>query len=258
MARWNLGPNERGTKVRRMQKALANNSFARALGQGAGFAPGPIDGEMGPKTQAALRDARYAVGFASRKATEAETDYELLAILEKRRQLSAKQRERRVRRIERYQSSVTDEQRLLEVADYWYVHRAASRYSYPTHNPDRMTCPEFPGVAPWTDCSGMVRCMWWQLNQMQPGRWPDPARADYAVWGNSDSFILNARNFGKFIPLGSAQTGDIACYVGGVGHAELVTKRGTVLTNGSEAGPYYRPIAQHSGRLYICRLAPFV
>lgn len=93
--------------------------------------------------------------------------------------------------------------------------------------------------------------MWWQLDRMQPGKWPDPARADYAVWGNSDSFILNARNFGRFVPLGQERVGDIACYVGGVGHAELVVARGRVLTNGSEAGPYYRPIAHHSGKVYI-------
>ena len=138
------------------------------------------------------------------------------------------------------------------VAGYWYSHRDQTRYSYPAHNLSRMRCPKMPGVAAWTDCSGMVRCMWQQLG------WPDPARSNYAVWGNSDSFIANAKAHGRLIALGSERRGDIACYVGGVGHAELVTRRGRVLTNGSDAGPYYKGIAQHSGKLYICRLAPFV
>jgi len=152
----------------------------------------------------------------------------------------------------------TAAEQLLEACAVWYAKRAQTHYSYPQHSAERMDCPPLPGVAPWTDCSGMVRCLWWQLDQKHPGEWPDPAGAAYAVWGNSDSIIDHCRNFGESVALGSERTGDIACYVGGVGHAELVTARGTVLTNGNEAGPYYRPIGRHSGRLYICRLRPFL
>lgn len=146
----------------------------------------------------------------------------------------------------------TKTEQLLEAAGIWYSKRALTHYSYPDHNLERMNCPPLPGVAKWTDCSGMIRCIWKQLG------WPDPAGMNYAIWGNSDAIIQRTRNYGKFIPLGSEKAGDIACYTGGVGHAELVVARGKVLTNGNEAGPYYRAIGQHAGRLYICRLAPFV
>ena len=145
----------------------------------------------------------------------------------------------------------TPTQKLLYAAGVWYSKRALTHYSYPAHNLQRMTCPPLPGVARWTDCSGMIRCIWQQLN------WPDPAGAGYGVWGNSDSFIQQTRNRGKFVSPGSEKAGDIVCYTGGVGHAELVVARGKVLTNGNEAGPYYRGLGQHAGRMYICRLYPF-
>jgi len=152
---------------------------------------------------------------------------------------------------------------LAYVEAYWYSHRNETRYSYPEHSALRMACQLMPGVAPWTDCSGMIRCMWWQLNEACERLgfkhiWPDPAGAGYGVWGNSESFIVQGKKNGKVVRLGAEQHGDIACYTGGVGHAELVTKRGTVLTNGNDAGPYYKGIAQHSGKLTIVRLAPFV
>lgn len=242
-------PPMRGKDVKRLQKALATNPFGRKFGYVNGFGPGPIDGEAGPKTLAACKRAKYCLGYAR---TTKVGGAKLLAYLEKRRLIGPAMRIRRAARILKYNRNMTPTKRLLKVADYWYAHRAQTRYSYPDHNMDRMKCPHFPGVAPWTDCSGMIRCMWQQLG------WPDPAGAGYAVWGNSDSFIAQARAHGKLIPLGQEKAGDIACYVGGVGHAELVVRRGVVLTNGSEAGPYYKPIAQHSGKLYICRLAPFV
>jgi len=237
-------PPMRGSDVKRLQQALANNPFGRKFGYDIGFGPGPIDGEAGPKTLAACKRAKYCLGYASPTKVGGA---KLLAYLSKRKLISPAMRVRRAARILKYNRRMTPAKRLLRVADYWYAHRNETHYSYPDHNLERMKCPRFPGVAPWTDCSGMIRCMWSQLNRMQPGRWPDPAGNDYGVWGNSDSFIAQARKRGKLIPLGQEKLGDIACYVGGVGHAELVIRRGVVLTNGNEAGPYYPKIAQHSG-----------
>jgi hypothetical protein len=149
-------------------------------------------------------------------------------------------------------SKVRAAERLKYAADIWYLKRAQTHYSYPWHNLLRMQCPSLPGVAPWTDCSGMIRCMWKQLG------WPDPTGMGYSTWGNSDAIIQRTRNYGKFISPGNEQLGDIACYTGGVGHAELVISRGLVLTNGNDAGPYHRGLGQHSGSMYICRLFPFV
>jgi hypothetical protein len=143
-------------------------------------------------------------------------------------------------------------QKLQSAVNIWYAKRDQTHYSYPAHNMQRMQTPPLPGVATWTDCSGMIRCMWKQLG------WPDPAGQNYAVWGSSESFIQRAYNYGKFITPGNERLGDIACYRGGVGHAELVVAKGQVLTNGNELGPYYRGLGLHSGKMYIVRLAPFV
>lgn len=101
MGRWILGRTERGTRVRRMQQALSSNSFAPPFDDhDHSFEPGPIDGEMGPLTINAMRRARKCVGFKSiAKATLVESDWLLLAILEKRRQLTKAQRKRRTERI---------------------------------------------------------------------------------------------------------------------------------------------------------------
>lgn len=138
------------------------------------------------------------------------------------------------------------------VSAYWYSHRDASHYSYPSHSAARMQVGAFPSVATWTDCSGMIRCQWHQLG------WPDPAGAGYGIWGNSEGMLAHARAHGRLISRGSERMGDIVTYSGGVGHAELVVARGRVLTNGNEAGPYYRGIGQHSGTMHICRVAPFL
>lgn len=195
-----------------------------------GFA---LTGVMGTQARALLQAYQKSVGLAQTGKWNAPTTEKLKAWYERTHK-------------------PTNEQRLQYAIDVWYAKRDQTHYSYPHHNAQRMTCPPLPGVAPWTDCSGMIRCMWKQLG------WPDPAGQGYAVWGNSDAFIMRARNYGKFIPRGSEKLGDIACYQDGkVGHAELVVSRGRVLTNGNEAGPYYRALGAHSGRLYVCRLAPF-
>jgi len=141
---------------------------------------------------------------------------------------------------------------LLDAVGIWFAKRGQTHYSYPAHSALRMQCPPLPGVAQWTDCSGMIRCIWQQLG------WPDPAATAYRDWGNSEGMLAHARARGKLIPLGNEKLGDIVTYSGGVGHAELVVARGKVFTNGNEAGPYYRAIGKHSGVMHICRLAPFL
>lgn len=140
---------------------------------------------------------------------------------------------------------------LRYLIEFYYAHRAATRYSYPDHNGERMKVPRI-GVPPWTDCSGMIRCQWWQAG------WPDPAGAAYAVSGNSESFIAQTRRVGAFVRPGQERLGDIVCFRGGVGHAQLVTKRGVCLSNGQDAGPLYVPAFAHSGEVFVCRLPPFV
>jgi hypothetical protein len=89
-------PPMRGADVRRLQQALAVNPFARALGQGGGFAPGPIDGIAGAKTIAAIKRAKHALGYPRPNESGG---WLLLAYLEKRRKITPGMRKRREARI---------------------------------------------------------------------------------------------------------------------------------------------------------------
>ena len=94
--------------------------------------------------------------------------------------------------------------------------------------------------------------MWWAC------QFPDPSGTGYR-YGASGTLYQETVHRGRFIPLGQERLGDIAVYgPGGDDHAAIVSSRGTVLSNGMEAGPLYEGITAHSGPLAICRLAPFL
>ena len=95
-------PPMRGADVRRLQRALAANPFARALGQGGGFAPGTIDGIAGAKTLAAIKRAKHALGYQSPNESGG---WLLLAYLEKRRKITPGMRKRREARIAAYEEA---------------------------------------------------------------------------------------------------------------------------------------------------------
>jgi hypothetical protein len=107
-----------------------------------------------------------------------------------------------------------------------------------------------PHVPPWMDCSSWVLTLWWVCD------FPSPC-GTYA-WGSSWTMLDYARNgHARRIPLGLERAGDLAIWTGGVGHVAQVVSRGTVCSNGSEAGPLYEPIGHHSGTPVIYRLRPF-
>lgn len=151
------------------------------------------------------------------------------------------------------------------VQSYWYAHRNATHYSWPAHNPARNDVPDFGirgAVARWTDCSGGIRCMWEQLDRIfrraRTGAWPDPAGTGDADWGSSFTIEANCRRVGRFVSRSEVRFGDIVCFEGGVGHAQLYIRGGQAWSNGQEAGPLYVPAFDHPGRVVICRMPPFV
>lgn len=165
---------------------------------------------------------------------------------------------RTVNRLKRWMSispKATAKKLLLNACAVSYAKRAIIRYSYPYHNAQRWSGIvrriKPPNVPPYADCSSWVIWVYWVCG------FPDPAGTGYR-WGTSETIYYHCRAHGKFIKRGQEQAGDIVVYRGGVGHAELVTARGTVLTNGQDIGPVYRPIGAHSGQMYICRFKPFL
>lgn len=108
-------PPMQGADVRALQVALARNPLGAAFDR-VGFDPGPVDGIAGPKTLAAIEQAKYALGY---KTADRKGGALLLAFLERRRRITPAMRKRRVARIERHDETMARKPKVVRPKWSW-------------------------------------------------------------------------------------------------------------------------------------------
>lgn len=206
-------PLMRGPDIEALQRLLAP------------YNPGPADGVYGPATAAAVRRAKWALGYPEGRC-DGSADPALVAYLEGV-PLPPGYRARREARA-RGAATSTLRERIVAHARWGIAHRAEIHYAElrpidGLHEPRRLPLR--------TDCSGFATlCYAWAGA-------PDPNGIGYSGQGYTGTLLEHM----EAVPLRAAQPGDLVVFGPPPGcHVALVLEPGTdplLCSHGQEAGP---------------------
>jgi len=212
-------PHMSGADVKAAQKLLADNPYGN-------FQPGAVDGEFGPATAAAARQAKWLLGYPEK---ECDDDFgpKLAAYLEGK-PLPAPFKTRRAQRLKEAKSSSGLRATIVELARWGIQHESSIHYQQlrPVDGLDH------PRKLPLqTDCSGFVTlCYKWA------GAKVDPNGGDLGG-AYTGTMLQHCRHIAK----SAVQPGDLVVWGAYPGnHVALVLEAGAdplLCSHGQEKGP---------------------
>jgi hypothetical protein len=212
-------PPMKGDDVRRAQQLLATGRYGN-------FHPGEADGEYGPLTAAAVKQAKWALGYADAHC-DASFGPKLLALLEGA-PLPADYAARREARSHTIAQHAGMRQKIVEAARWGIAHEAQIHYkqSRPIdgiHQPHKLPLH--------TDCSGFsTLCYAWAGA-------PDPNGSAFSGQGFTGTMLQSCRHIAR----SAVQPGDLVVWGAYPGHhVALVLEAGAdplLCSHGQEKGP---------------------
>ena len=214
-------PHMSGADVKAAQKLLANNPYGN-------FQPGAVDGEFGPATAGAARQAKWLLGYPEK---ECDDDFgpKLTAYLEGK-PLPAPFKARREQRLKEAKSSSGLRAKIVEIAR-WGIANEPSIHYQQSRPVDGMDHPR--KLPLHTDCSGFsTLCYKWA------GAKVDPNGGNFGGGAYTGTMLQHCRHIAK----SAVQPGDLVVWGVYPGHhVALVLEAGAdplLCSHGQEKGPF--------------------
>lgn len=222
-------PPLKGPDVLEAQKLLTKSRYGN-------FHPGELDGEFGPATAAAAKDAKWALGFPD--AACDEVFGERLRAFLKGAALPKDFKARIDVRKHSKAKALTLREKILEYAKWGIANEPEIHYRQ-SRPFDGMTQPR--KLPLYTDCSGFISlCYHWAGA-------PDPNGLNWSGQGYTGTFLTHCRR----IPRSALQPGDFAVFGPGTGdHMVMIIQMADdplVVSHGQEKGPLKTTLSVQAG-----------
>jgi hypothetical protein len=221
-------PHVKGADVKQAQQLLTKNRYGS-------FDPGAVDGEFGPATAAATKQAKWALGFPP-KACDGVFGPGIAGFLEGK-PLPASYQARRAQRLQQAKGSGTLRKRIVDLARWGIANEPQIHYQQ-LRPVDGLNEPKKLPLS--TDCSGFsTLCYKWAGSTVDPNG---------ENW--SGAYTGTLLQHCRHIPQSAVQPGDLVVWGAYPGHhVALVLEAGPdplLCSHGQEKGPLAIPFSVES------------